>query len=557
MYRVFVLLIIIVALKFLTTYSSNTSSMPFKINNTSIPHFFINNCKKNPDRKALCAKLNGNWTCLTYKDYLSKILLFAKALSIYNLEKQASLCIIGHNTPAWLIGYMGGIFHGTKVASIDPSAAGEIMSYIIRNSYSSVLFIDKKEIIKKIDFETLENVQLIIVYDDTISHTEYNILKSNDVSILTFNQFLLMGDFAKWTVPPTKFYERKIASIVYTSGTTGLPKGVVLTHRNILSSIYNMVEGVRIMGIEIKSERIISYLPLNHIAAQMMDIYMSQATGSTLYFADKKSLRGSILDYILEIKPTVMLSVPRLWEKMRSKIEENVSNTYFLKILSPYIRRKVGLNECKLMISGAAPLSKDTSEFYENIGLPLLNAYGMTETTGPIAVGYKKLLTKLPLNKIEIRKNEIIVSGPCVFSGYYGMEPIGDEFKTGDLGKVVDKKLELIGRSKDIIITQGGENISPAPIEHQIKKLLPEADYVVLIGNNRKFLGVLINCRKRLSNSKIEQAVTIVNKNAPTSSHKIKKFVVVPDRFSYESGELTNTLKVKRNIVEQKYGHLF
>jgi acyl-CoA synthetase (AMP-forming)/AMP-acid ligase II len=231
-------------------------------------------------------------------------------------------------------------------------------------------------------------------------------------------------------------------------------------------------------------ERFVSYLPLNHIAAQMMDIYMPIALVGTVWFADNNALKNSLVTTLKDCSPTIFMGVPRIWEKIKEQIEKELSNHFagdiYKYFASGNIIKNIGLDHCKLCVSGAGVLPNSVADFFESIGITLYDLYGMSETTGIISMScpnrYKKGSVGKPLMRVMIDKDkEILVKGNNLFSGYYGKKKLTKEsmkngwFKTGDLGFIDnDGYLFIIGRKKELIVTSGGENIAPVLIEDKI-----------------------------------------------------------------------------------------
>ena len=510
---------------------------------------------------------------MTYSEYLTNSKKFAKGLSLIEIEAKDSIGIMGHNSPAWSISQLGSILYGKKFVGIYGTSNSDQCNYISSHSNIKVLVVDKKNKISKF---TNGILKVVIVYDDIMSDDDFVFYKEHyDIRIFTWKQFMLLSDFSEWKIEKPEFYKNKIVTLIYTSGTTGNPKAVPLSHRNIISSVNNTFQGIKTKIVfNVTKERFISYLPLNHIAAQMLDLYMPVVLGGTVYFADSNALKSSLLDTLISVRPTIFMGVPRIWEKVKSNIEShlpiNTNNKTILYAISGMVTNKIGLNECKMRITGAAPIDKDVLQYFKDLEIPLTDIYGMSETTGALTMsdniknGPGKVL---PLTKVKILKNkkdkfgEIIVSGPNVFYGYYNNEIdteksfYGSWFKTGDLGYLDNQNyLHIIGRNKELIITKGGENIAPVPIEQTFKKYVKGIENVIVIGDKRKYLTALIDIGKnKISTEQIDSVLDVINSHAASNAHTVKKYKIISGIFSHEGGELTNTLKLKRNFIEAKY----
>lgn len=344
----------------------------------------------------------------------------------------------------------------------------------------------------------------------------------------------------------------KCASLIYTSGTTGDPKGAMISHDNITYLSRSLA--VDLVNLEYYKERFITYLPLSHIAAQIIDVYCALQLGATVYFAQPDALKGSLNQTLVEARPTFFFGVPRVWEKIQERIQSafaqqkspikkhliewagkkanktiklnfyrqsSTSLSYSIAklLVLNKVKKTLGLDACKHFYSGAAPITKETLQFFINLGIPLCEVYGMSELTGPHSCGIKNLnrissvgycKNNISESKIYDKDNEdcgeLCVNGRHVFMGYLNQRGKSDEtfntdgyLKTGDIGKIdEDGFLYITGRLKELIITAGGENIPPIPIEDAIKAELPQlVSNCMLIGDKRKYLTILITLKVR------------------------------------------------------------
>lgn len=367
---------------------------------------------------------------------------------------------------------------------------------------------------------------------------------------------------------------------------------------------------------------VVSYLPLSHIAAMGIDIYSSLFCGATVYFADSNALRGSLKDTLLKVRPTLFFGVPRVWEKMAAAMQAAAAKSYAKKGSGPLLRgigsaaksvggafwtadtpelvrcfclalpfglfkglayRKVrkgcGLDRCKLLYTGAAPISAEVLDYLRSLDMPLLEVFGMSESNGAIAVcgpndGSRPIGAcgrALPHGELEIAADdgEILWRGNNNMIGYKGLKEATEEaipsqtgqLHTGDIGRMDESGyLYITGRKKDLIITAGGENVAPAPIESIIKSLLgPSAGHVVLIGDQRKYLSMLIappegEAHPVLTPEAVEGAMTEYNDSyAKSRAQRVQKAHVLEFPFTVTTHELTPTMKLKRGVVSSKY----
>lgn len=403
---------------------------------------------------------------------------------------------------------------------------------------------------------------------------------------------------------------------VYTSGTTGNPKAVELTHKNVYTVCAMMHARIPLD----ETTSVVSYLPLSHIAAMGIDIYSSLFCGATVHFADSNALKGSLKDTLLRVRPTLFFGVPRVWEKMASAMQSAAAKSYakpvsgvilksigsaaksigklwwssdtpelvrcgllllpfsFFKILAyKKVRKACGLDRCRLLFTGAAPLSADTMWYLRSLDMPLLEVFGMSESTGAIAVCGPNDFARpmgacgqaLPNGTLTIAKedSEILWKGDNNMLGYKGLpaatkEALNPETRnlhTGDLGRVDQNGYcFIVGRKKDLIITAGGENVAPAPIEETFLSLLQgKAGHVVLIGDQRKFLTILIAPTETgavPTPDQVEAALKEYNADhAKSRAQRVQKAHVLELPLEVSTGDLTPTMKVKRSHVVEKF----
>jgi long-chain acyl-CoA synthetase len=413
-----------------------------------------------------------------------------------------------------------------------------------------------------------------------------------------------------------------VATLIYTSGTTGDPKGVMLTHDNLVSNVKGSLGTFRGVG---PDDTALSFLPLCHVFERMGGHYLMLYIGATIAYAESVDL---VPANMMELRPTIMLSVPRLYEKMYARVHEKVAADPPLRqrifrwalgigrrgfrcrlektppslalrlqlalaerLVFAKIKARTG-GRLRVFVSGGAPLALEIAQFFGAVGLPILEGYGLTETSPVIAVNTLEALRPgtvgRPIPGVEVKigaDGEILTRGPHVMKGYY-REPkataeaidSGGWLHTGDVGHLdEDGFLVITDRKKDIIVTSGGKNIAPQPIENALKTH-PLIAEVVMIGNRRSFPSALLvpnfdNLEKWARGSGLPYASRedlvgrpevqalyerTIGELTPSLARfeQIKKVAVLPREFSLEAGELTPTLKVKRRFVEQKYKDL-
>jgi len=435
------------------------------------------------------------------------------------------------------------------------------------------------------------------------------------------------------------------AVLVYTSGTVGQPKGAMLSHDNV---IWNSIAiGNHLNDLNYGSEVLVSYLPLSHIAAQLVDIHVSITYAATVYFADKDALRGSLINTLREARPTRFVAVPRVYEKIHEKMMEIGAKTTGIKkiianwakgvtlqhwlnvidgkpaesyqyrfarnMLMSKIKEGLGFGRCTIFASAAAPMSSELKRYFLSVDLPIVEAFGMSESSGAQCFGdlddfnLDSIGKPLPgtetliINKDEKGHGEILMKGRHVFMGYIDepektAETIDDDgwLHSGDIGYLDEKGfLYITGRLKELIITAGGENIPPVHIEHLVKNELSAVSNAFLIGDKRKYLTMLITLKTKMDLETgapldelhsetiswcksldvpytklseiiaagpcpkvfkaINDGIARANKYSISNAQKVQKFAILPHDFSVPTGELGPTLKVKRNIVAKMY----
>jgi long-chain acyl-CoA synthetase len=409
------------------------------------------------------------------------------------------------------------------------------------------------------------------------------------------------------------------AMIIYTSGTTGRPKGAMISHHNILS----MTESYLQANPGYDTDEALSYLPLAHIYENLISLFQAIRAGGTVNFVESMD---TLPHNLKEVSPTIFASVPRIWEKFASMIairmaDSTPSKKFLYKIsigaglkyvqapknsrerfwwsllywplyglVLYHLKRQLGLERVRVAICGAAPASPELFQYYNAIGVPLREGYGQTESTGVIALqrlerprwGYVGEV--VPGVEVKIAEDgEILARGANVFQGYFKNPELTAEtvkegwLYTGDVGTLEDGFLKIMDRKKDILITAGGKNITPAFIENKLKFSSYIQDAVV-IGDGRKFLSALVlidedNVTKYAQDNRIpyttfedltqnpeilkliDQEVVKVNKTL-SQVESIKKFALLPRRFYEEDGDVTPTKKVKRRFLEKRYAEL-
>jgi long-chain-fatty-acid--CoA ligase ACSBG len=536
---------------------------------------------------------------VSYTNYWIYSENFSKRL-LYFIGPHPRVAILSFNRPEWFYIHMGTMMSNGVSIGIYPTASPDNCAFIIDHSCVDLLVVENLKQLQKLEDAKMTTVRLILTLDDLGDTDKVSTLidkiktRNPNLDIMSYQTFMTNSIFNEVANIDAEIeigtpHPEDVATIIYTSGTTGQPKGVVQAHSAIITALNSCLYSIKSRSnIDIHiGERFVSYLPLNHIAAQMMDIYVPICSIGTVTFADSDALKGSLKDTLIDVKPTIFIGVPRVWEKIEEGIRKELSGDGFTDMLkrlvssSKMIKTNVGLDQAKYCIAAAAPLSDSTKNFFDEIGIELCNVYGMSETCGPISIGVpgssKGAGVPVLDLKIDGETGEILVRGRSLFKNYYKNKKATQDafeyssgekrrrkwFKTGDTG-YVDRAgyLHVTGRIKDLIITAGGENISPIPIEDAIvdelkeRQLMRYVEHVLVIGNKRKFISVLTFAKKDVDISELERSlpgiIKNINKKAPNSASTVKKHLILTSKLKI--GEtLTPTLKIKRITVDEKF----
>jgi long-chain acyl-CoA synthetase len=589
----------------------------------TLPKLFARNAKLYESKVALREKDLGIWQRTTWKDYWDHVCFFALGLTQLGLEKGEKLSILGDNCREWLYADLATQSCSATTIGIYPTDVSSQVRYILDNSESSfVVAKDQEQVDKILEVkDSLPRLKKIIVVDMK------GLRRYKDPLIMSFTDVEALGRTVH-EQEPQRFEEMvqatradDVAIIVYTSGTTGQPKGAMLSHKNVVG----MIRGLSQILHFTPSDSLVSVLPLCHVAERMFSLIFPMWAGCTVNFAESVA---TLQDDLSEISPTAFLNVPRIWEKMHSNIMIRMQDAIFFKrwiframlpvgmrmaqvrlekrraplhltllyglaylLLFRPLRNHLGLLEGRIFVSGAAPLSPDLMTFYHAIGIPVREAYGMTESTG-ISFIPREGETKIgwvgkPLPGVEFTiadDGEILLRGDPIFVGYYGnpaatREAITDGWlHTGDVGEVDDDgNVRITDRKKDIIITAGGKNIAPSEIENRLK-FSPYIKEAIVIGDRRKYLTCLIqielenvahwaqnnriaytNYKSLATHPEVRKLIHVEVEEANSNFARVetvKKFTILEKELDQDDEELTATMKVKRTMIEKKFKDL-
>lgn len=600
------------------SFKKEVSMINFEIK--TIPQIMKRNMEKYPDKAAFRFKRKGNWEDITFKQLYTKVMMAARGLLRLGVKKGDKVAILSENRPFWAEADLAILSIGAIDVPIYPTNTFEQIKYILNHSESKILFLSNRVQYNKIFQikDELPHLERIITFDRFLANKE--LPADTMLQLMEVSEDLDEKDITAIEDIYNKLDTNEPATIIYTSGTTGTPKGVILTHYNFISEI---VLGTKKIPEVSKDDIFLSFLPLSHVLERAVGYYIPFYKGATIAYAEGIE---KVPDNMLEIKPSAMVSVPRLFEKMYSRIFDNIHNMpvfkkklvhraieisekyiykkyiakerdnllrmkkrFYDKIVFSKIRERFG-GSIRYFVSGGAPLDKHINEFFWSIGMPILEGYGLTETSpgvcintfqqlkfGSVGTMFEETFAKLG------QENELLLKGPMVTKlGYYKNEEATKEaftedgwFKTGDVAKIdEDGFVYIIDRLKELIITAGGKNIAPQPIENELKldKFISNA---FVYGDRKPYLvAVIVPNFERLYEYAKEHklnyldAMDLVTKDEILKLYQeriseinkkfaryetIKKFVLVPVEFTIDGGELTPTLKLKRRVIYQKY----
>jgi len=562
--------------------------------NSLIELFFYQSEKQDPKSIFLQWLNPNNKKNFTWEE--TKINIFKLSKTIKNNVKEGDRCLlVSENRPEWFISDLAIMLSGAITVPAYTTYTEEDYKYLIEDCEPTVVIVSNNDMLKKLNKIINEKnfIKKVITFDE-VEKALHNLNIDNKEKYLDFNSIIKNDLSEKDKTQNLNLKRSSAACIIYTSGTGGNPKGVILSHGGILN---NLVGACEIMKPLIDSRPVfLTWLPLSHSYEHCVQ-FAQIAVGAKVFYAEKIE---KLLDNIAEAKPTIMTAVPRFYQNLYNKININMKKqtgfkaklidatirlgkkkllkekmTFFEKLINSLvdllvrkkIKKQFGGN-LRAFISGGGALDKEIGEFLNAIGLPTLQGYGLTETSPVVScnpIHKIKVETVGPPfkgNKVKIAQDgEILVKGENVMLGYWNKKEetakvIRDGWlHTGDIGEIdaQDGYLKITDRKKDIIVSAGGDNISPAKIENMITNAT-EIDQCMVYGDKKNYLVALIVPNKEFLNDKetINKTIEIINKKL-TLVEKIKKIQLIDENFSIENGLLTPTMKVKRKKVTEKY----
>ena len=587
----------------------------------TLPKSFLLAAATRGDRPALREKALGIWKTISWNEWLNRAKEVAFALDGIGFRPGDVVSVLANTIPEWCYADLGALCAGGVSSGIYPTDAAKQVAYLVNDSRTRVLFVeDDEQLDKALEARSqCPTLERIVIFDMD------GLAKFSDPMCISFDEFLAQGRGRmaergrRWDEMIDSRGPDDLAILVYTSGTTGPPKGAMLSHRNIITQMRYSADVLEYRD----DEERIAFLPMCHVAERVAGCYYSIATGAISNYAESPE---TVLDNIRELQPTSLGAVPRVWERLYSAMMIALKDAtslerwaYRLAIAAGYriadarlarraptllerigfavaywlvlrnIRIMMGIDRCRWLWTGAAPIAPDLIRWYLSLGINMYEVYGQTENTGLATVmpaDAIKLGTvgkAVPYAEVAISpQGEILIRGDLVFMGYLNQPARTAEtidrngwLHTGDVGLIDNEGyVRIIERMKDIIITAGGKNITPSEIENQLK-FSPYVSDAVVIGDRRPYLTCLVMidhenvekfaqdnavpftnyaslCRSREVRDLIWGEIEKVNGDC-ARVETIKRFYLIEQQLTAEDDELTPTMKLKRKFVNEKY----
>ena len=592
---------------------------------TTVTHLF-KQAESRGDVAAIAYKEDGTWHDITWKEYADDVRQAATGLVSMGVGKGDPVCILGFNCYEWVVLDLAAIMIGAIPTGIYATCSPQEVAYILNHSEASVLLLESTEqwdkiVLERNNLQFLKHVIGMIRCDDI-----------DDGMTCTWQSFLKMGS-EKEKNAVEDLYKQTVndepATFIYTSGTTGPPKAVMLSNQNLVWTASQAIDMLKLSS----DNTSLSYLPLSHIAEQMFTIHAPIIAGWKVYFGTGIL---DVLDNLKEVKPTILFGVPRIWEKFYSGVKEKLSAATGIKkkiadfslqagwehnsdifqggtgggwkysvankLMFKKVKEALGLSNLWLGVTGAAPINAEILKLFASLDIVVIEVYGQSEGSGPTSFnrpGQNKVGSvgpAYPGTKVKLADDgEILLKGPNVFLGYYKDKDETDRclvdgwLHSGDVGSFDDDEfLYITGRKKEIIVTSGGKNIAPIPIEEELK-LIPALSQAVMVGDNRNYCTALLTLDagyllknkmdvditgikptelvatmeehgKKIEDfasdpvivDEVQEGVDEVNSKFARVEN-IRKFTLLPRDFTMADDELTPTFKIKRSKVYRNW----
>lgn len=562
----------------------------------TLPEKFFQQAQARLDQKAFyyCRVRDGKWVSMTWKRYREEVCLLASWLLAQGVSKGSKIALLSANRPEWMIADLAILSIGAISVPVYATSSHADVNYILEHSGADYLIVDTLE---RITYLQKTKLAAIVSFEKAPKKMSEQFV-SDVYSLPT-----ILHETKQTLHEAVAISDDDIATIIYTSGTTGKPKGVIHSHGNIAEAMRATAEILETPDGMV--DRYFSFLPLSHVAERQLVEVGSIMNGSEVAFARSIDTLGEDL---LRCRPTILLCVPRLWEKIYEKIQTGLLTASPIKrtvfalartlgeqridddkikkakdqslggivsdaLVGRKLRERLGLDRCRMFVTGAAPTRPEVMRFFGAFGVMIREVYGLTENLclGVLNDAHEVIIGScgkpFPGNEIRIAEDgEIMFRAPWMFKGYY-KNPVATRevlsqdgwFATGDLGSLdKDGRLRIVGRKKELLKTSGGKYVAPVPIEDNLKSH-PIVKDAMIVGDDKKYCVALVSLDDETAKTfnsderkeELKKLLRRVNEHL-ASFESIKRVGVMKESFTVENGALTPTLKVKRNVVAKQ-----
>jgi long-chain acyl-CoA synthetase len=603
--------------RLLTRRVGDEAAPPLESSETLVDLFF-DRARRWSDRPALRYAEDGDWHVVSWDEYGAAVREVAAGLVALGVEDGDRVGILAGNQPRWHMADLGIVAAGAVSVPAYPTGAASQVAHVFGHSGSRVCFVGDRDQLAKVLLarSRLPALERVVMLAEPPDGLDDELLCTFD-DLRSLGRQQLSGDPGVVERRARGLRPDSVATIVYTSGTTGPPKGAMITHRNVAETIRSITDVVPVGP----ADRFLSFLPLSHIAERCTSHFGQIAAGGETWFA--RSL-ATLADDLRACRPTIFFAVPRVWEKFQQAVLEELAasprpvraaadelvelglaqvaseqgdgpppswrarlaHLALDRTVGARIRRGLGLDRGRVFVSAAAPVDPELVRWFHAVGIPVAEVYGQTEDCGPTTMnrpGHIRIGTvgeALPGLEVRIAPDgEVLVRGPNVCAGYWHDERataalLEDGWMhSGDLGSLEGRALRISGRKKDLIVTSSGKNIAPQDMETRLRAE-PFVSQAVVVGDGRTFLTALIALDADAVDAALrghaaaevlathpvvvrEIGASVDRLNAGRApAERIRDWRILPRELTVAGGELTPTLKVKRNVVVERFADL-
>ncbi len=596
--------------------------MPVAVEFSTVTEMFDRLTMKFADeqRPVLLHRVEGRYVPISYRDLRHKVELFALGLASLGIKRGDHVALISENRPEWVTCDMGMLYLGAVNVPIYPTLTAKQIEFIFNDANIKMAIVSNQMQLNKVQkiFHDVKSLKKVVIMAERQESSQDSVVRFSDVLGAGESFDKEHPDYLSQSLKQVR--PEDLLTIIYTSGTTGNPKGVMLTHENLVTNIQSSAQ-VMPFG---PDDVLLSFLPLCHSFERMAGYYTAMSCGASVAYAESIE---TVRENLLEVHPTVVTTVPRLFERIYGRIKRQVDSSplpqrkifyWAVDVGRRYMKARrrgsIGLalkvqrapadrlvyrklhkrmgGKLKYFLSGGAPLARELGEFFEAVGIQIIEGYGLTESSPVISVNrldhYRFGTVGFPIPGVEVKiaeDGEILARGSNIMKGYWNDKKATEEaidkdgwLHTGDLG-VFDAEgfLMITDRKKHLFVSSAGENIAPAPIEN----LFLQSKYIdqfVLIGDRRMFISALIvpdfdaigeyadknkieynDARDLTQNVEIhkliESDIQLLQRDL-ANFERVRRFALLDRPLTIENGEITPTQKVRRNIVEERYRSL-